>query len=97
MKKDTETLPKTLAGVVCEQRVRCGKASCRCSRGHLHGPYFYRFWRHQGRLRKVYVPRAAVERVRAECAARRDIRAELAVSWRVWRELLAQIRNVEAL
>ena len=30
---------------VAAVRVRCGKPSCRCARGHLHGPYWYAYWR----------------------------------------------------
>lgn len=37
-------------------------------RDNLHGPYYYRFWRESGRLRKAYVPRRQVEEVRAACA-----------------------------
>jgi len=88
-------LPKTLPGVVCQQWVRCGRPGCRCARGSLHGPYFYRFWRDGGRLRKEYVRRSDVEQVRAQCQARRQARQELA-DWReVWRQMAAQFREVQ--
>ena len=48
-----ETLPKTLPGAVCAQWVRCCRPNCRCARGHLHGPYFYRFWREGARRHAV--------------------------------------------
>ena len=38
-------------------------------RGKVYGPYWYRFYREGGKLRKVYVPAADLERVRAECEA----------------------------
>ena len=47
------------------EAVRCGKATCACREGKLHGPYVYKYWREGGRLRKKYVgkgvtpPRAA--------------------------------------
>lgn len=35
-----------------QQMVRCGKAGCtRCP----HGPYWYAYWREQGRMRSRYV------------------------------------------
>jgi hypothetical protein len=35
-----------------QERVRCGRASCtRCP----HGPYWYAYWREDGRLRSRYV------------------------------------------
>ena len=57
-----ESLYKTPALV--SHHVRCGKPSCRCASGDLHGPYFYRFWRAGGTLVKTYVPRPDVEQVR---------------------------------
>ncbi|MCI0458552.1 MAG: hypothetical protein L0Z62_16435 [Gemmataceae bacterium] len=92
-----ETLPKTgpLPGVVCVQWRRCGRTTCRCARGELHGPYFCRFWREGGRLKKVYVRRADVDKVRSRCQARRLARAALAAGWGQWRALAAQIREVE--
>src|SRR4051812_48809903 len=66
--KNPEPLPKTLPGVVCAQRVLCGKPGCRCARGPGHLAY-YRFWREGGRLRKCYVRRADLAAVRAACAA----------------------------
>jgi hypothetical protein len=75
-------LPKTapdegdrLKGVVRPQWVRCGKPNCRCASGEradLHGPYYYRFWREGGRLRKRYVPRKEVEAVRSACRRRQE-------------------------
>ena len=37
-----------LLGTLHAERVRCGKANCRCQSGvleDLHGPYWYRRWR----------------------------------------------------
>jgi hypothetical protein len=41
-----------------QEWVKCGKARCRCREGRLHGPYTYKYWREDGRLRKAYVKRA---------------------------------------
>lgn len=41
-----------------EERVRCGKKTCRCrTGGELHGPYTYKYWKEGKRLRKAYVGR----------------------------------------
>lgn len=39
------------------ERVRCGKAGCKCAGidGELHGPYWYAYWRENGRLKSRYV------------------------------------------
>jgi hypothetical protein len=61
----------------------------------LHGPYYYHFSRHGGRLRKRYVRPAEVEQVRAACEARRRQRRELA-DWQARYEQLADtLREVE--
>lgn len=57
---------------VCKQYVKCGKAKCRCQRGQLHGAYWYLFWREGGRLRKRYIKRKDVARVKRACAAYRQ-------------------------
>ncbi len=70
-KKNENPLPKMLPGAVCKQMVRCGKPACKCSRGELHGPYFYHFTRRDGTLVKRYLRAAAVEQMRAACDERR--------------------------
>jgi hypothetical protein len=37
------------------EMVRCGKKGCRCSRGELHGPYWYAYWTEGGKTRSEYV------------------------------------------
>lgn len=88
-------LPKTLPGVVCRQWVRCGKAACRCATGPGHGPYYYRFWREGGRLRKSYVPRVQVAEVEVRCAARRREHRLLQQGFRDWRALVQLLRDAE--
>ena len=74
------SLPKELPGAVCRQWVRCGTPNCRCARGQLHGPYFARFWRENGKVRKAYVKLSEVDQVRAACEARRRPKREV-VGW----------------
>lgn len=60
-------------GAICPQMVRCGKPNCKCARGELHGPYFYRFTRDKyGRLHKQYVRRSEVAAWRELCERRRE-------------------------
>jgi hypothetical protein len=84
-----------LPGVVLQQWVKCGRPTCRCTQGELHGPYFCRFWREAGRLRKAYVRLEDLEQVRARCEARRQARRDLNAGWEQWRDLLANIRELE--
>lgn len=46
-----------------QQSVRCGKNGCtRCP----HGPYWYAYWREDGRLRSRYIGRTLPETVQPE-------------------------------
>lgn len=50
------------------ERIRCGKPSCRCARGELHGPYWYVYWRDSGgKLRKRYVGKTRPTACCASC------------------------------
>lgn len=91
--KNSKTLPKI--GAVCEQLIRCGKPNCRCARGELHGPYFYMFYRDGGRLKKVYVKREYVDRLREASEARRSNRRLVQKTTRLLRELKAALKEIE--
>ena len=94
MKNKTEdSLPKKMPGSVHAQYVRCGKPACKCTRGELHGPYFYHFVRVGGRLAKRYLKAHEVEQMRLACTAwREEERARRARS----RETRQLIREVKA-
>lgn len=89
-KKSRKTLPNSseLKGALCVQWRRSGNAI---------RPYYYRFWRENGRLRKQYVRLADAEKVRAECQANRQMkrawRAEIAAARRYWRSLLNTLKR----
>lgn len=49
--------------------IRCGKASCKCASGAFHGPYTYKYWREDGRVRKKYVGKSGGRAGSADRAA----------------------------
>lgn len=57
----------------------CKKGGCKCTRGELHGPFWYLSWSEGGRTRMHFVKAAGHARVRA--AAQR---------YRRWRQVRAQ-------
>jgi hypothetical protein len=82
--KSVDALPKRTIGSVHLEFKRCGRPSCRCSRGLLHGPYVYRHRREGGRQRKEYVPMKRlsdvvleIERQWAEAARPTEVRRML--------------------
>lgn len=62
----------------------CNKGGCRCTRGELHGPFWYLSWSEGGRTRMYFVKAAGQGRVRE--AARR---------YRRWRQLRAQLVKLQ--
>src|SRR5215207_4662368 len=79
---------------------RCGKPTCRCTAGRLHGPYHALHWRDGAIQRRRYVRAADVLTVRAILENRRDERhAErmaLSQSLRSWRALGRLVHEYDA-
>src|SRR5688500_8235034 len=48
-------------GGIYLQKVKCGKANCRCARGEKHLAYYY-FTRQNGKLHKTYIRRSELDR-----------------------------------
>ena len=90
-----DPLPKK--GALCPQMVRCGKAACCCTRGQLHGPYQYLFWRERGRLRTRYVRPADVAEVRAALAEWRRLHPPASRMRQELAELRRLLRQLDAL
>lgn len=95
--KNQNSPPKIFAGHVRQERVRCGRANCKCSRGELHGPYFYHYVWHEGRRSKMYVRPADVAETRAACEAHRRLQQELLAGRREWAATLRRARELFAL
>jgi hypothetical protein len=66
-----------LNGSIHMEWKRCGKPNCRCARGLLHGPFYYRRWRESGRLRKGYLSRDALVSAILAVALRRQRQDEI--------------------
>jgi hypothetical protein len=98
--KTEDLLPKISArdGTVHRQFVRCGKASCKCARGELHGAYYYHFIRVNGKLTKRYLKAHQVEQMQVACSARREVertrREHSRQSWQLIRDLKARLRDL---
>ena len=69
---------------------RCGKTVCRCARGSLHGPYWYRHFREDGKQRKRYVP---VDRAAFELERQAESRRRHTAPWSVAR-VLRELRHL---
>jgi hypothetical protein len=45
------------------EMVRCGKKSCKCADGELHGPYWYAYWTEGGKTKSQYVGKHLPKRI----------------------------------
>jgi hypothetical protein len=79
---------------------RCGKPHCRCTAGHLHGPYHALQWREGAIQRRRYVRAADVPAVRAVLEHRREQRRRerllYALSLQSWRQIARRVTEYEA-
>ena len=91
-----DSLPKVtpLRGALVSDWKRCGKPTCRCARGALHGPYLSLRWREGGRQRRRYIRTEDADRVSGAIRAWRALhppayraRQELAELRRLLRDL----------
>ena len=93
-RKKCRSFPKIapLPGGLYAERKRCNRPKCRCVTGGeaLHGPYLYRRWVENGRLRRQYVKPADAERVRAGLAEWRRLHPPA----RSARDVIAELRRL---
>lgn len=79
---------------------RCGKATCRCTSGHLHGPYHALYWREGAVQRRRYVPERELRAVQLILEERRNQRRldrlRHAQSLHVWQQLGHLVADLEA-
>jgi hypothetical protein len=69
----------------------CGKPTCRCKQGTLHGPYWVRRWRDKGKQRKVYVARHRLAEVTVGNAAWQGLHPPV---WTM-RQVLIDLHRIE--
>lgn len=77
--KKSNSLPKIqpLPGALCAQKIRCGKANCKCAKGELHERYFYHFYYEGGKLRKKYVKKADVSTIKVRVLLNKQQKKEM--------------------
>lgn len=99
MKTKTQNLLHKIGGTVHAQYVTCGKKNCKCSRGELHGAYYYHFVRIGGKLRKRYLKASEVEETREACILRqrreKEERTQVNAIWNQFRELRESLREFQ--
>lgn len=91
-KAPPKTAPVIMRGHIEAKYVRCGKASCRCARGELHGPYYRRAYAAGGRRERHYVRLGAVDTTRAAIAAWRSQRERVRADRMTVRRFRALLR-----
>lgn len=99
-KKLEKLLPKTAEqitnGGIYKQRVRCGKLNCGCARGAVHTGYYF-FTRRNGKLTKVYIPKAELDDfsdlVNQATTIRKGRRLDLRKAFEMLKKFRQQLRD----
>jgi hypothetical protein len=93
-KRPPKKPPDLLPGYVEARMVRCGKKGCKCSRGELHGPYFYHLTRAVNVRLKSYVRLADERGVRRACQNYRELQADIRRGRAQFKALIARAREL---
>jgi Family of unknown function (DUF6788) len=93
-KLTTKTTAEMLSGHVERRMVRCGKPNCKCSRGELHGPYFYHVTTYSTHRHRAYIRRARVAEVIQACAAHRELQAGIRAGRAEYKRVLSRAREL---
>lgn len=84
------------------EKIKCGKKGCRCGRGELHGPYWYAYYRENGRMRCEYIGKSMPEhqslenRARKACRSSKVIREKAARTVAQVKETLKRVKSFES-
>jgi len=84
-----------LAGVLIKEAVRCGKPNCRCMRQNKpHKWYYYLYWRdyrNNGILRKRYVPKSEIRKLRQNIKSAKTKDMEEKQTFKTYLDLIKQL------
>lgn len=87
-----------VCGSIVAYYKKCNRANCKCRQGQLHGPYFYRFWRQEGKRFKEYIRKENVAVTKAACESyQRQKRLNKNTRQKhltLWRKLKTQLKEV---
>jgi hypothetical protein len=88
-------LPKKKA--ICQQYRKCGKAKCKCNNGTLHGPYYFYFYRVEGKLKKSYIRKSDAQTLWESYSQRRDLQKQRAADRKEFAQLCRDLRHFNRL
>jgi hypothetical protein len=74
---------KMLKGSVVKKYKACGKEGCKCTKGELHGPFYYLTYKEDGKTKMIFLRRNIW-----------DSAIRLNDNYRTWRNKRAQISKI---
>jgi hypothetical protein len=87
-------IPGMLPGQVEKRFVKCGKQRCKCSKGKLHGPYFYHRTWDGDKHEKRYIKLSEVKKTAIACANYRELQVQLRIGRQRYKLLMAMAREM---
>lgn len=88
-------LPKNTA--ICQQFRKCGKGGCKCNAGALHGPYFFYFYRVDGKLKKSYIRKDDAEQLWKSYSRQRAVQKKRAADRKEFTQMYRELRQIDRL
>jgi len=82
-----------LNGHIQKRRIKCGKPSCRCTKGARHDAH-YHVWHLDGRRYQVFVRRDQVPEYVAACSLNRALTATLRAGRAEYKRILRRSREM---
>ncbi len=74
---------KMLKGSVVKKYKACGKGGCKCTKGDLHGPFYYLTYKKDGKTKMIFLRQNIW-----------DSAIKLNDNYRTWRSKRAQVSNI---
>ena len=76
---------RLLYGSVVKKYKACGKGGCKCTKGFLHGPFYYLTYKEDKKTKMIFIRRHLWEKA-----------VKLNENYRKWRKLRADISKINA-
>lgn len=74
---------KMLSGSVVKKYKACGKGDCKCTRGELHGPFYYLTYKEEGKTKMIFLRKIQWEEA-----------IKLNDNYRRWRKSRAEVSKI---
>ena len=84
-----------LYGSVVEKYIMCGKKGCKCTRGELHGPFYYLTYKEEAKTKMIFLKKGVNKRAKLLNDNYKSFRKNRARVSMINKEILALMDEIE--